>query len=612
MTSVWKSQAFDAEGSTTAPGILKQLGRPDLDEFTVLIREAAQNSWDARNASGDVDFCVRLERLGERSQAWRDLLLPSPPAASIDAFDKSLHADSWILIVSDRGTQGLGGPIRATERPGPDERNDFVQFLRNVGEPRDSALGGGTYGFGKGIFYRTSSVRTLLADTRVLRGGAAERRLMGAALGDDYYDNDNVRHTGRHWWGRIAEDGVIDPLLGEDAENASVALGLPAFEPDHTGTDIVVVGLDFALADDEGDASTPLALAEHLASAILWNLWPKFPEVVGNGQQSMRFRVMLEGHEILIPDPVSVPMLRPFVRSFLDLDGEPKSYVRTTHPKLSVGDFAVRIEVATSSGSRVELAGCPFEGRPHHVARMRQAGLIVDYHAGVVPLDSEFGYGGVFRASAEADEFFAAAEPPTHDGWNPEGLGRDARLVVQGAAQFLKNALKERFATPQVRPDELSPGLGRASHRLSGLVAGTRGTGAAPAGDPDGPGKPVPGGRGPVRPAAARLVGDPWIERAGDAMLAFAAVRVESPHLVESIKGLVDVVVEGGARETTAPTGSPAPKVLGWLARDDRASLFPGDEIAAFGNTKDWLLVSEYDNSLVIRFRLDVRSVSGE
>ncbi|MEN0083641.1 MAG: hypothetical protein AAGC66_02630 [Leifsonia sp.] len=455
-------------------------------------------------------------------------------------------------------------------------------------------------------------MRTLLADTRVLRGGAAERRLMGAALGDDYYDNDNVRHTGRHWWGRIAEDGVIDPLLGEDAENASVALGLPAFEPDHTGTDIVVVGLDFALADDEGDASTPLALAEHLASAILWNLWPKFPEVVGNGQQSMRFRVMLEGHEILIPDPVSVPMLRPFVRSFLDLDGEPKSYVRTTHPKLSVGDFAVRIEVATSSGSRVELAGCPFEGRPHHVARMRQAGLIVDYHAGVVPLDSEFGYGGVFRASAEADEFFAAAEPPTHDGWNPEGLGRDARLVVQGAAQFLKNALKERFATPQVRPDELSPGLGRASHRLSGLVAGTRGTGAAPAGDPDGPGKPVPGGRGPVRPAAARLVGDPWIERAGDAMLAFAAVRVESPHLVESIKGLVDVVVEGGARETTAPTGSPAPKVLGWLARDDRASLFPGDEIAAFGNTKDWLLVSEYDNSLVIRFRLDVRSVSGE
>ncbi len=78
MSAQWWSQPFAEEGSATAEGIINQLGRPALDELTVLVREAAQNSWDARAGTDTVDFTVRVARLGDLASAWTDRMLPAP------------------------------------------------------------------------------------------------------------------------------------------------------------------------------------------------------------------------------------------------------------------------------------------------------------------------------------------------------------------------------------------------------------------------------------------------------------------------------------------------------------------------------------------------------
>ncbi len=44
----WFSQPYPPEGASAAEGIRNQLGRPELDLLTILVRESAQNSWDAR------------------------------------------------------------------------------------------------------------------------------------------------------------------------------------------------------------------------------------------------------------------------------------------------------------------------------------------------------------------------------------------------------------------------------------------------------------------------------------------------------------------------------------------------------------------------------------
>ncbi|MDN4614575.1 hypothetical protein P5G50_08930 [Leifsonia sp. F6_8S_P_1B] len=623
MTGQWKSQTFDAEGSSTASGILRQLGRPSLDEFTILVREAAQNSWDARRGDSDVHFAMRLQRLGDRSEAWKDLLLPGPPARSIDGFDAALAPDSWQLIISDRGTQGLAGPIRATQRPRVGEKNDFVQFLRNVGEPRDTVLGGGTYGFGKGIFYRTSRVRTILADSRVLHGSRHQRRLMGAALGDDLWeDGSDVRLTGRHWWGRLDGD-VVDPLLDDDADVVARALGLPEFEADATGTNIVVLAADLELGGISERRTNPTAIGVHLASAILWNLWPKFRAISASSEPAMTFSVHVEDEAIPIPSPTDVLGLRPFAESFKLLGGgDKRTYNRTSEPRIHVGDLVVRTGLAEQIETPVIASARPFDGPAHHVVRMRQAGLVVDYFEGPPHPDPLFCYGGVFRASSEADEFFAAAEPPTHDRWNPEGLDKSARAVVDGAKRWIRDAANRQFAMSATPKGNGSRGLGHGSRRLSRLVAGLRATGADPIGiggvgrgsARNGEGRGTTSGAGRTgdgtgpgrRPQRARLEGDPWVQPYEGSLGVFTRVRVEDPASVTAVRARLDVVLDGGSRESAAPRGAFTPQVLGWYAATDSSINQAGDTVTALRGVQDWVVVAQFSDAAVTRFRLEV------
>ena len=90
----WWSQRFAPEGSAAAEGIAKQLGIPSLDPLTVLVREAAQNSWDARRRDlAAIDFRISLKRLGGDCAAWRRYLLPAPDGRSAIALETA-----WIPI----------------------------------------------------------------------------------------------------------------------------------------------------------------------------------------------------------------------------------------------------------------------------------------------------------------------------------------------------------------------------------------------------------------------------------------------------------------------------------------------------------------------------------
>lgn len=609
MSEVWKSQAWNAEGSTDASGILNQLGRPDLDEFTVLVREAAQNSWDARRGDRDVDFTIRVERLGGRAEAWRRRLLPGPAEESVRGFALGLTADSWCLTVSDRGTHGLGGPLRATERPAPGERNDFVQFMRNVGEPRDHDLGGGTYGFGKGIFYRTSRVKTVLADSRVetSAGAGFERRVMGAALGEPFWPNSGTRFTGRHWWGRIVDD-VIDPVTGSDAEAIAADLGLPGYEGDATGTNIVVVGADLGLLADDPDGSvTASGLAEHMASAILWNLWPKFRSVAEPATTAMTFSVVLEGEQIPIPSPDEVQVLKPFVQAFKAIGSPDKSYRRASRPKIHAGDLAVRVAPVGAVEGVAVTAARPFAGVPHHVARMRQAGLVVDYFPGPVCADPVVGYGGVFMATAASDTNFAKSEPPTHDRWSPEGLDAESKAVVQGAQRWLREQLSKQFGTASGQASgKTTQGMGQGSRRLAGLVAGVSSTGADPRGNGGGGGG---SGGGARRKPGARIIGDPQLATSGEVLGVRADVAIDEAASVDSVTAHLDVVVDGGKRETNAPAGANAPRVLGWAATGDPSVIRKGPRLTDLVGIDRWTVFAQFTDSAVTRFRLEVEVV---
>src|SRR3954452_6852732 len=82
MSTSWLSQTFPPEGASAAEGIRNQLGRPELDLLTILVRESAQNSWDARMEGfrDPVDYRIDMWTVGPaHAGAWRELLLAGAP-----------------------------------------------------------------------------------------------------------------------------------------------------------------------------------------------------------------------------------------------------------------------------------------------------------------------------------------------------------------------------------------------------------------------------------------------------------------------------------------------------------------------------------------------------
>ncbi|MFD0740785.1 hypothetical protein ACFQ1L_01510 [Phytohabitans flavus] len=442
----------------------------------MLVREAAQNSWDARSRDDDVplQFQVSIRRIGEDLHAWRRLLLPPPhPNSAID-LSPSLNPDTTLLVVSDRGTVGLGGPLRAGQRPSDSERPDFVQFIRNVGEPSDHEFGGGTYGFGKGIFFRLSRVTTILMDTQTVGDGPTSRRLMGAALGQSWYDESDRRYTGRHWWGTVADDDIPDPLTGAAAAQMSAELGLPGFDDGRKGTDIVVVAADLGTtwADEAGDERTREAAGEFVASSMLWHLWPKM--LMHEGRRPMTLTVTVDGVHIPVPAPESTRDLRPFADALNRLrSGCGNQFTRATRPR-TVGSFAYELVPArdVQQPDPLVAAAKPFAQPMRHVARMRMAELVADYLECTPHPDPLFGYAGVFKASREADHYFAGAEPPTHDDWVEKGLTGTARGVVWGARRSITKQIQEIVTPRPIAGGAGTAGLGEIARRLSGLIPG--------------------------------------------------------------------------------------------------------------------------------------------
>ncbi|MEV0319082.1 hypothetical protein ACIBKX_06105 [Streptomyces sp. NPDC050658] len=595
----WYSHPYPPEGASAAEGILNQLGRPELDLLTVLVREAAQNSWDARDPehSGPVRFGIDLGYVGPAyADTWRRLLLNGAPSNEHLALRDALRAGIRIMTVSDRGTNGLGGPVRAHEISRG--RQDFIAFVRNVGEPRDTKLGGGTYGFGKAIFYLLSSLGTVLVHTRCRNEhGKLETRLMGCALGQSYRARDaggvETRYTGRHWWGDASGD-VIDPLIDADAEETARRLGLTPFGEDETGTSVVVL-------DPQLDGLEPREAAAYLAETVAWHLWPKMLERT-DGTLPMRFAVTCEGRDFPVPDPRTTSPLNLFVDAYRQLGTDEGRTLSCHRPVRELGRLGLIqrpvIPLEPSPAARRAMEMVQVERSVHHVALMRPAELVVTYWPGRETGAELLSYAGVFRACEEMDDTYAEAEPPTHDAWNHQGMEGQGQTFVRTTFTRLKEAVDELLQLGgSTREGSANVALGAASARFSPLVGGAWGTGgatdygtsstgratAAPDDDEELPERRARagsrrGGRGTgsadtsppadgtaraPRPRVKYAGETTYEERFGHSVLV-QAFTLPAP-MVQRVRVELAVALPGtGNRETDPPAGAAMPGLVGW------------------------------------------------
>lgn len=457
----WKPQKNSAQGDFVAEAFLKLLSRGSdnhaLSEPELLVRETAQNSWDARRSKTSevsMDFTVRTVDKGNPVRTALSEFFSGftgLPAARqnkiplLTELTKALKSPKLsLLYVSDRGTFGLGGPTDASiavDRRGTDR---YVKFLLNIGDANTETTAGGAYGLGRSVFWRMSECSTAIVYSRCDVGGRYESRLIGLSLTKNFA-LDKRNHTGRHWWTSKSEG---QPVVGTSADRWAKQLGFAQLSGSDTGTAVLVVS-PFAPAG-------PLDLARAIARSIEFHLWPKYVAVKGrrNGPP-MQFTVRINDELISVRDReglAATPLIS-YIKAFetvlKDMGGDREAhdgiirsapidyqFKKIAYPN-RLGRLAATVIASTGSVGEVddESLESPIDAALNSlgdsVALLRDPDLVVAYRSVEPPADAVTKIAGVFKSSEEANRFFRASETSTHSEWDSGVIPSPDGLVIK-------------------------------------------------------------------------------------------------------------------------------------------------------------------------------------
>jgi hypothetical protein len=577
-------------GNITGSGLGNLMGAPELGPIELLVREAVQNSWDARlETSTEIDFGVEYRVLsGAPLDRLQHQLFRSHPSPLLDMVTAP---ELSVIIVSDRKTRGLAGPIRPTEEA--DHHSDFINFVYMIGETKpvrghDGVVSGGTYGYGRSSFFRASNQSTIVVHTRANTGTGPESRLIAISWLGKYSGNDGELFTGRHWWGR-RYDSWVGPVTGDAADDIARDIGMPPFDGDDTGTTIMVLDPAISIEDENEHTSGPGA---GVVSSILWNCWPR---MLAGG---INFEVTWNGQPVVVPDPRSHPRLKAFTKAFDVLEGIRKGSslaraypIKSHSPKQHLGDLGISRVPFIPSTNNLD-AGAPVSSDEplRHIALMRNTMLVLKYlRAAASPLDREQ-YAGLFVTDSTVDNVFARAEPPSHDDWVKERLEtRNERIFVNVALRRIQEKAKD-FVAPAVTGFD-NPGdtrsFARLADELGSLLPGLEETAepgdSAPSGKKNradngkegGGARGNPGGRGGGNTPSGRSKPRAQLEQP-TRQFVDGHIRLDIPFTIDHrgnnsgarVAVAIEVQTAGGGYEGSPPDDAAEPEVTEWTIGD--------------------------------------------
>jgi hypothetical protein len=489
----WYPKKF-TPGDMDATGGERLLGRTELSPLEVLIRETAQNSWDARLEGVRPSYGVRLRRADFRFRGDLARLLPEKHRAT--PVGPRAYDCPYVLEIFDRGTCGLDGPVTLKPVQGDLPRN-FQDLILKVGVPRDDGKGGGTYGFGKTASYAFSNRGTVLYWTRCRNEeGRLEHRFIASAFRDSYQES-GTQYTGRHWWGRRDGEDIL-PLVGTEAEALGDRLFERGFGTGETGTSMLIIEPTLT---SESLGSTPAdelplnyehegvldEFAARARSAIRRHLWPKLIPVPGASESPMDISLVAGESRVPLVDEkagaielwgAGLNAIRSVrqrgTTSIATPQGLPVKVVAVTRLQQTIGHLAIVRRVLATENSPNHDDLDPLENPSvTRIALMRgQPELVVATVDWVAqsPLQG-MDWLAVYKSTDDWDAVYARTEPPAHDAWISSS-GGESGLVVKATKQRVSKAIRdEMYPEPVVdQPEHRPVRTGGLSRRFGHLI----------------------------------------------------------------------------------------------------------------------------------------------
>ncbi len=239
----WFFREFKPGDNVSDPDFARALfTRDESAAARSLVREAVQNSLDARSASAssvDVRFAIRTGAKAVSSgiaAAFFDGLWPHVTSVDSGVEDPPVPRDAIpYILIEDFGTRGLIGDPSAWD-PFESQKNSFFLFFRALGRSGKEGEDRGRWGVGKFVFPMTSRGHALLALTIPENGSGP--LVMGRAVLRTHRVGATSFHPDGHW-GFRTDNGLVLPV----ADDRMIALLKRVFDfkrATETGLSVIV------------------------------------------------------------------------------------------------------------------------------------------------------------------------------------------------------------------------------------------------------------------------------------------------------------------------------------------------------------------------------------
>lgn len=450
MATLYEGRGEPMMGYISAGGVIRTINVSDLSIPEVFLREAVQNSFDAkREDCSSINFGMRAYNFTEEQLTNFKNLFEEGSALKPSFYKKYLaskiNKGMFNIEVTDTDTIGLTGFPGVTDRN--DNKQHFYKFVYVTGNDKgNDSNAGGSYGFGKAAFYSFSKIRTICIYSRI--------KTDILKLGEPVYQSrfiiatvdERIRDTlcDRCWWGREAKynnnpASYAAPILDSQADEIAVSIGIKKFKEEETGTRLLI--LDAGIGEVNRDFENEIIVKSmddifqyDIPRYILHWYWPKIVT------EEINFSLEYKGKKILIDDPADVYPYSEFVKAFEDgrkkysdrrvQDGNGYKRVCMSRPVAELGFVSVK-KSKVSVGRKCEYRDLfkNFENPIPTVAFMRGIGHIVFYkHYNFLdPKIMKETCFGVFKVNktactsngtqGEIDRYFRDIEDQTHERW---------------------------------------------------------------------------------------------------------------------------------------------------------------------------------------------------
>jgi len=529
----------------TGKSILRSFQNNHTPVLDLFVREVLQNCCDAYqegNKFVKVDFITGKFDRKELSDCLEDF-----NTRKVTAFP---HPHHKFLAVRDYNTTGLTGKTNKADVNDGDYGN-FIKLVYDLGKPQGNEGRGGSWGYGKTIYYRLSIVGLTIYYSRIKNAdNRYESRLAACLIEDETKPKTMLQglngssKSGVAWWGEKISENKTVPITDEKFITEFLEIfGLEEYKGSETGTTVIIPFLNdnilASVAESSNDGQVVYwSTSIEQSLELLAQRW-YFPRLNNRDYAYGSYlQVFINGQRLIKSNTQTVfqiwqSLYNRAANGFIDANHLPKDYsdyISDNHINCGVEEIKIankfknstvgRIAYAKLSRRELHMEGngfndySPFiyvdreiidnEHNSPLLCFCRKPGMIVSYETegdwlrGVPPTNPKeyilsmfvLNSDNEFRNGLKLEEYFRLSEEADHASWDDHDGYNTAKAIRLRIRNKLKEIYGQSKTDEEVKQDS---GLGQWVGELilppQGFGTSSKGQSGSKSGGSDGPTK---------------------------------------------------------------------------------------------------------------------------